>query len=141
MIPMKTLVSLLSGFLTWPVLEYILHRYMGHTWKLKTLFKLHHTRHHVETDYFAPTLYKVMAAIPACSILFVLTALLSGAWLAGLAFTAGFIVMYSVVIDKLAGTCLTVSVVKVPKNIALPWLFEPGQNNIHPQFAKDFQFK
>lgn len=180
---MKILVSFLSGLITWPILEYILHRFMGHTWKVKTLFKIQHTRHHVETNYFAPTFYKILAAIPACSVLFVLTALLSGSWPAALGFTSGFIMMYAVyewahwsfhatapktrlgmqlrkhhfthhfhnakmnhgvtstLIDKIAGTFLEVPVVEVPKNIALPWLFEPGQNNIHARFSKYFQFR
>ena len=180
---MKFLLSFSIGIICWPVLEYLLHRFLGHDLKLKTLFKKEHTRHHAETNYFAPLTYKAFAAVPVCSAAVLLVGYLSDSWAIGITFTAGFLAMFSlyewvhwnihasapssklgmklrkhhlahhfhnpkmnhgvttIFIDKLAGTYLPVEVVKVPRNIPLPWLFEKGKTTIDPKFAKDFLLK
>ena len=180
---MKLFLSFAIGIITWPVLEYVLHRYLGHILKLNTLFKKEHTRHHVETNYFAPLLYKIFASIPICTTTFVLIGLLTSSWEIGASFTLGFISMYSfyewahwsfharspktnlgmrlrkhhfahhfhnpkmnhgvttTIIDWIAGTFQPVDVVKVPKNIALPWLFEEDKTKISQKYSQDFQLR
>ncbi len=90
------LVAALLGSLTWTLLEYVIHRFLGHEPKLRpNPFATEHIRHHSEGDYFAPTWKKGLAALGA-------TALLSGpaVWLAGaplgLSFVAGLIAFYGV---------------------------------------------
>jgi sterol desaturase/sphingolipid hydroxylase (fatty acid hydroxylase superfamily) len=180
---MKVFMSFAFGIISWPILEYVLHRYLGHIFKINTLFKKEHTRHHVETNYFAPLHYKLIASIPICTTSFLTIGLATSSWALGGAFTFGFIGMYSFyewahwsfhakgpktnlgmtlrkhhfahhfhnpkmnhgvttrLIDKLAGTFQPVEVVKVPKNIALPWLFEDDKSTISAKYAKDFQIR
>jgi sterol desaturase/sphingolipid hydroxylase (fatty acid hydroxylase superfamily) len=176
-------IAFCSGVLSWPLLEYLLHRFLGHVFKVNTLFKKEHTRHHAETDYFAPLSYKSLAAIPVCTVSVLLVSLLTRSWELGATFTLGFIGMFSfyeyvhwsfharapktklgmrlrkhhlshhfhnpkmnhgvttTLIDRLMGTYLPVEIVKVPRNIALPWLFEAGKNTIDPKFVNDFQLR
>jgi len=61
---MKIIIFFVLGIISWPLIEYLLHRFLGHTLKIKTQFKTQHTRHHMETDYFAPHVLKIAAAIP-----------------------------------------------------------------------------
>lgn len=49
------------GAATWTLLEYLLHRFLGHRWR-RNAFGAEHTRHHVEAHYFAPSAYKAAAA-------------------------------------------------------------------------------
>jgi sterol desaturase/sphingolipid hydroxylase (fatty acid hydroxylase superfamily) len=60
----------LLGILTWSLLEYAFHRWAAHgrgVWR-STPFGEEHTRHHVEGNYFAPTLRKVIAAVVIMAI-------------------------------------------------------------------------
>ena len=93
---MKFLIVFVFGLLSWPVMEYLLHRFLGHVLKLNTEFKKQHTRHHVESDYFASNGLKVLAAIPVSLISFVLVSVISGSGVIGAAYTLGFILMYGV---------------------------------------------
>jgi sterol desaturase/sphingolipid hydroxylase (fatty acid hydroxylase superfamily) len=180
---MKTLTIFSIGILCWPILEYMLHRFLGHDLKIKTLFKKEHTRHHAETNYFAPLKLKILAAIPVCTLAILFLSYVTNSLQTGMIFTAGFLAMFSLyewvhwtihakapktklgmklrkhhlahhfhnpkmnhgvtttIIDKLVGTYLPVSIVKVPKSIPLPWLFEPGKQTIDPKFAEHFQIK
>ena len=180
---MKLILSLLAGLLSWPILEYALHRYLGHVLKLNTLFKKEHTKHHIETNYFAPVWYKILALIPISALLLTLSALISQSWQAGLLFTLGFCSMYwfyewthwrfhskaprtkwgmklrkhhfahhfhtpkmnhgvtTMLIDKIMGTYLKVDVIKIPKNIPLPWIFEGLSDQINPKLSSDFKLK
>lgn len=180
---MNYLLLTFLGILTWPVLEYLLHRYLGHVLKINTLFKKEHTRHHAETNYFAPLNYKLFAALPVCLVTMTLGSLIFNSWSLGLAYTSGFMGMFSVYewvhwsfhakapktnlglklrkhhfahhfqnpkmnhgvtttfIDKIAGTYICPEIIKVPKNIALPWLFDKDGKNIDSNYQNDFQFK
>jgi sterol desaturase/sphingolipid hydroxylase (fatty acid hydroxylase superfamily) len=92
---MMGLAALLGAF-TWTLLEYVIHRFLGHEPKLRpNPFATEHIRHHSEGDYFAPTWKKLLAAA-------LVTALLSGpaVWLAGaaigLSYLAGLMFFYGV---------------------------------------------
>ena len=93
---MKILISAFLGVLSWPILEYVLHRYVGHVWKLNTLFKKEHSRHHREVHYFAPLTYKVLASIPILGVLFSIVGGITASWQIGLGYSVGFIAMFSV---------------------------------------------
>lgn len=91
---LRVLVAALAGVLSWTLLEYVIHRFMGHHGRLRwTPFGREHTRHHVEGDYFAPTWKKLAAAA-------IVTALLAGpaVWLVGaacgVAYIAGLMAFY-----------------------------------------------
>jgi 4-hydroxysphinganine ceramide fatty acyl 2-hydroxylase len=81
------------GVLTWPVLEYCLHRFSGHTYKFPKVFFVEHQTHHIEKDYFAPTWKKIMAAI----LVLVPLTLINSIWLPNVSafvFSFGFVFMY-----------------------------------------------
>ena len=61
--------ALAAGPATWSLVEYLLHRFLGHdrrTWP--NGFATEHTRHHAEGDYFAPTWKKALVAIVAVPV-------------------------------------------------------------------------
>jgi 4-hydroxysphinganine ceramide fatty acyl 2-hydroxylase len=180
---MKYIFAVSIGIFTWPILEYILHRFLGHVLKLNTLFKKEHSRHHAETNYFAPLKYKLLASIPISTVAMLVASFVSSSLFLGAMYTLGFIGMYSLyewvhwsfhahgpktkigmrlrkhhfahhfhnpklnhgvtttLLDRIAGTYVKVETVKVPKNIALPWLFEKGTNKISAKYTEDFQLK
>lgn len=92
---MKMLLIFFFGIITWPIFEYTLHRFLGHVFKWNSLFKIQHTRHHLETHYFAPNFYKILAAVPVSILTFFLAGYAAKSWMLGFSFTLGFLVMYS----------------------------------------------
>ena len=49
------------GGLAWSLLEYAIHRWLGHDARLRpNVFESEHTQHHAAGDYFAPTGKKVV---------------------------------------------------------------------------------
>lgn len=65
-----TLVAALLGVLTWTLLEYLIHRFLGHEPRLRpNPFAAEHVRHHSEGDYFAPTWKKLLAAAAVTGLL------------------------------------------------------------------------
>jgi len=50
-----------AGVLTWSLMEYVIHRFLGHRYK-RNPFGVEHVRHHIEGNYFAPTWKKMIAA-------------------------------------------------------------------------------
>jgi sterol desaturase/sphingolipid hydroxylase (fatty acid hydroxylase superfamily) len=88
-------VAALAGVLTWTLLEYLIHRWMGHDRRFRrSLFGVEHVRHHIEGNYFAPTWKKIIVAA-------IVTALVSGPAIliagsaAGIAYVAGLMVFYA----------------------------------------------
>ena len=80
------------GALTWPLVEYLMHRFNGHEQKGKTRFSREHLAHHADPSRFTPTSVKVQMALAVVVPLLALT----GWWLGavGVAFTIGFTAMY-----------------------------------------------
>ena len=71
------------GVLTWTLLEYLIHRWMGHDRRFRrSPFGVEHVRHHIEGNYFAPTWKKLVAAAIAAALLVAVG--LPGAYVAGL---------------------------------------------------------
>lgn len=102
---LSSIVYFLSGAFLWTMLEYFLHRFLGHWKKGRNDFTKEHLRHHRETHYFAPAYKKAIAAIIVVSILACLLSLLIGR-VEGIALSAGLGIMYMIyeVIHKRAHT-------------------------------------
>jgi sterol desaturase/sphingolipid hydroxylase (fatty acid hydroxylase superfamily) len=89
----------LLGVLTWTLLEYLIHRFLGHDARLRpNPFAVEHVRHHAEGDYFAPSWKKVLAALAFAALLWWPATRVAGpgpglAWLGGL---LGFYAVYEV---------------------------------------------
>jgi len=87
---MNMLLHVISGFacgvFAWTLLEYIIHYWLGHLPKGKTLISSEHLKHHRDILYFTPTLTKLRGAAPLLIILGAGAALLINAW-----FAVGFV--------------------------------------------------
>ncbi|GIV34356.1 MAG: hypothetical protein KatS3mg031_1891 [Chitinophagales bacterium] len=59
---MLSAISLISGMLTWTLLEYLIHRFLGHQKKENNPITVEHHRHHREGNYFAPLWKKLLLA-------------------------------------------------------------------------------
>lgn len=82
------------GVLTWTLLEYLIHRWMGHDRRFrKSPFGVEHVRHHIEGNYFAPTWKKLIVAAVVSLILIGPSILVAGV-AAGTAYVAGLIAFY-----------------------------------------------
>lgn len=89
---MTILVPLAAGAAAWTLLEYALHRLLGHRWTANP-FGAEHVRHHATTRYFAPAGKKAAAALPVIVAVGALAAWPLGA-AGGAAFGAGLGAMY-----------------------------------------------
>jgi sterol desaturase/sphingolipid hydroxylase (fatty acid hydroxylase superfamily) len=88
------IVAAACGVLTWTLLEYLIHRWMGHDRRFrKTPFGLEHVRHHIEGDYFAPTWKKLIVAAVVTAVLTPPAIAIAGV-ANGVAYVAGLIVFY-----------------------------------------------
>lgn len=85
--------AFIVGVLTWWALEYILHRFVGHMPKGRSLFSREHRRHHAEGDYFAPNWRKLVNVSPVMGAVLVMFGLLGG-WPIGAGYTLGLVTMY-----------------------------------------------
>ncbi len=90
---LHVLLWLLAGFALWTLLEYLIHRFLGHSPRGRNPFRTEHVRHHATTHYFAPTLKKALVAAPVIGGLWLLLAFALGT-AAGSSFAFGLTVMY-----------------------------------------------
>jgi sterol desaturase/sphingolipid hydroxylase (fatty acid hydroxylase superfamily) len=84
--------AFLAGACVWTLIEYGLHRGLGHRGGSKNAFTVEHLAHHAKVDYFAPAWKKALAA---CAVLGLTGPLL--VWLlgsVGFAAAMGFVLMY-----------------------------------------------
>jgi len=89
------IASIGCGVLTWSLLEYLIHRFMGHDRRFRrTPFGVEHIEHHIQGDYFAPTWKKFAVAAVVTAILGGITIPLAGEL--GVAYVAGLIGFYGV---------------------------------------------
>jgi sterol desaturase/sphingolipid hydroxylase (fatty acid hydroxylase superfamily) len=87
------IVAAILGVLTWTLLEYLIHRWMGHDRRFrKSPFGVEHVRHHIEGNYFAPTWKKLIAAALFAGIALGPALALGG--MAGLGYVAGLVAAY-----------------------------------------------
>ena len=66
------LLSFCGGVALWPMLEYLLHHYLGHKGRGKNIFSKEHLKHHAEKDLFSPAYKKIAAAIPVVGSVFLI---------------------------------------------------------------------
>jgi sterol desaturase/sphingolipid hydroxylase (fatty acid hydroxylase superfamily) len=87
-------LAALAGVTLWSLVEYLLHRFLGHDRRtLPNGFASEHTRHHSEGDYFAPTWKKALVAVVAAPAVSALATLMLGLPL-GAVFGGSFVAMY-----------------------------------------------
>ena len=91
---LPVVVATLAGVLTWSLLEYLIHRFLGHQHR-RNPFAVEHIRHHAEGNYFAPTWKKFGVAIGAAALILPPAMLCLGSVTGG-AYVAGFIGFYGV---------------------------------------------
>jgi sterol desaturase/sphingolipid hydroxylase (fatty acid hydroxylase superfamily) len=88
------LASALAGITTWTLLEYGLHRFLGHDRRtFPNPFGTEHTRHHSQGDYFAPAWKKALAAFVAVGALGAVATLVVGP-VYGPTWAASLVAMY-----------------------------------------------
>ena len=84
------------GILTWTLLEYVIHRWMGHDRRFKrTPFGVEHVRHHAQGNYFAPTWKKLVFATLFAAAVTPAACGIAGVE-AGLAYVVGLVGFYGV---------------------------------------------
>jgi len=93
---MSLCIAVLTGVLTWSLLEYVIHRWLGHDRRFRgNAFGVEHIRHHIEGGYFAPGWKKLIVAAVAAVV-----AGVPAVWAVGLptgaAWVAGLIGFYGV---------------------------------------------
>jgi sterol desaturase/sphingolipid hydroxylase (fatty acid hydroxylase superfamily) len=87
-------LSALLGIASWSLLEYCIHRWLGHDRRfIKNPFGAEHTAHHSRGNYFAPW-YRKAAAAGAVSLVVTPLALLIGGVGPGLVYVAGLLGFY-----------------------------------------------
>lgn len=89
---MSLALPLFLGVLTWTLLEYVIHRFLGHRHR-RNPFAKEHIRHHSQGSYFAPASKKVLAALATTAIAIGPAILIAGV-AGGTAYTAGLVAMY-----------------------------------------------
>ncbi|HEY6035567.1 MAG TPA: sterol desaturase family protein [Kofleriaceae bacterium] len=90
------IVAAACGVASWTLVEYLLHRWMGHDRRFRgNPFGVEHVRHHSEGDYFAPTWKKGLAAAAFTAVVIGPALALAGP-ADGLAYVAGLVGFYGV---------------------------------------------
>ena len=91
---MAVVLALVLGALTWTLMEYGIHRWLGHGPLAKrNPFGSEHIAHHSKGNHFAPTWTKAAAAVVVGALLLGPAVLVAG-WSYGPSFVVGFVVFY-----------------------------------------------
>ncbi|HJL16588.1 MAG TPA: sterol desaturase family protein [Sandaracinaceae bacterium LLY-WYZ-13_1] len=80
--------AFVGGLVLWTVLEYVLHRFAGHSKLVGKRVRKEHFMHHATPDYFTSLPRKLVLAVPVLGGLAAIAVPLFG-WGAGLALVAG----------------------------------------------------
>ena len=91
---MKWLILFSVGVLSWTLLEYLIHRFLGHKESRKGIIKKEHSKHHQEAHYFAPLSGKLVLAAIVFLASWLIFFLLFGP-IGGWSFAAGLAFMYA----------------------------------------------
>ena len=84
---MEVAAGFVCGLAGWTLLEYVIHRALGHWPKGKTLVSAEHLKHHQDPLYFSPLLLKIRGAVPVLAIVGG-----GAAWGVGPSFAVGLVV-------------------------------------------------
>ena len=91
---MHLLIAILAGVATWSLLEYVIHRWLGHDRRfIRNPFGTEHTAHHSRGNYFAAAWKKAVVAGGALVTLSVVATFVVGPQL-GSAYAAGLVGFY-----------------------------------------------
>lgn len=104
---MSVIVAGALGALTWTLLEYMIHRWMGHDRRFRrTPFGIEHVRHHSEGNYFSPSWKKVIIASVVAAFVSLPAIAIAGPT-HGLAYVGGLVVFYTAyeVLHRREHTC------------------------------------
>jgi len=71
-----------GGLLGWTLLEYVIHYWLGHLPKGKTMISSEHIKHHKDILYFSPLGLKIRGAIPVLGLAGVLVGIAFGVYTA-----------------------------------------------------------
>jgi len=92
---LTVIIAAVAGVFLWSIMEYTLHRFLGHDRRtMPNFFSVEHSRHHREGNYFAPAIKKAGAALVVTLAVLPLAVLVAG-WVPGAVFTAAFVTMYA----------------------------------------------
>jgi len=86
------IVAIVLGVFTWSLLEYLIHRWLGHRFK-RNPFGVEHVRHHIEGNYFAPSFKKLIAAVVFAAVVIGPAILIAGTT-NGIAYVVGLVTFY-----------------------------------------------
>jgi len=93
---LQIIAAIAAGVLTWTLLEYMIHRWMGHDRRFRrTPFGVEHIRHHIEGNYFAPTWKKLIIAAVVLVVACIPATAIAGT-APGIAYVAGLMCFYGV---------------------------------------------
>jgi dihydroceramide fatty acyl 2-hydroxylase len=81
-------IGFAAGLMTWTLLEYAIHYWLGHLPKGRILSSREHLQHHADILYFTPLRIKARGAAPVLAAALVGVGIGSG-WGAGVAFSGG----------------------------------------------------
>ena len=87
-------IVFVSGIICWTLVEYLMHRFLGHVMHGKNFFKTEHLTHHAKANYFAPAYKKAILAVIVSSALWFLLSVIFHP-IPALAFVLGFTGMYA----------------------------------------------
>ena len=69
-------LGFLGGLIGWTFLEYVIHYWLGHLPRGKTMVSSEHIKHHKDILYFSSLALKIRGAVPVLAITF------AGVWAA-----------------------------------------------------------
>ena len=90
------IATLIAGIASWTLMEYLLHRFLGHTprkYLVRTRFYKEHSKHHYIKNYFAKTLDKVLTLLAIGPLSYFIAQNIVSPLYATV-FTLGFVGMY-----------------------------------------------
>jgi sterol desaturase/sphingolipid hydroxylase (fatty acid hydroxylase superfamily) len=89
------LLAVIAGILTWSLMEYLIHRFAGHSrgFAKKNPFGIEHTAHHSRGDYFAPWWKKLLFSFGFLAVIGPVAVLVAGTEL-GITYTLGLVGFY-----------------------------------------------
>lgn len=90
---MKLLLFFMSGAFMWTLLEYLIHRFLGHQKKGTTPVRREHQQHHAKAHYFSPIYKKVLLAVLFLGASTLITSFIFS-FTQGLVFSTGLAGMY-----------------------------------------------
>jgi sterol desaturase/sphingolipid hydroxylase (fatty acid hydroxylase superfamily) len=91
----QVFIAALAGVAGWSLLEYLIHRFLGHDPRTRpNPFATEHVRHHSEGNYFAPTWKKLLTAALVVALLTWPAIAVAGP-APGIGFVLGFVFAYA----------------------------------------------